>query len=513
MAGRVLCQLGYYAAQSRLGEDGLRVKRVFLIPDTNFFMQCETLDQITWGDIPGAFDEVVVVITKPVANEIDKHKNQGKGRLQARAKLANSKYLAPLLETTEVVVREKGVRVTVVLDLATRPTAALSGELNFDEADDKLVGTAHAFAVAHAGETVRFLSNDTPALHTARAHGLEILRTPPDWFLKEENDERDKALAEKTAELERLRNLMPRIKAAFELPDETVITAYEAQRDYFPPLTKADIAAFVAQLKQRHPMATDYGDREPKRKPVSGIAGSLGMMEHRYVPATDDEIRRYMQADYPAWLDEIEESLASLHTRLEHQQPIERVIFSVENHGTQPARDALITFAAEGDLFIMPPPPKKDDDSASPKEPRPLVPRPPTPPKGVWTHGVGHVLDIYSLAQQHADFLRPPLPSIHPGLLKAQSQRDANEFFYKKRPIMPVQEFELECAQWRHGDGRSFSCQLHVPATGNETRAVLLVTVQAENLVDPLPAGLPVKIQRVQRDTVAQAQALIDKLG
>lgn len=489
------------------------MKRIFLIPDTNFFMQCETLDQITWADIPGGFDEVVVVITKPVANEIDKHKNQGKGRLQARAKLANSKYLAPLLDAPEVVVRDAGPRVAVVLDLATRPTPALAGELNFEEPDDKLVGTAHAYAAAHAGQTVRFLSNDTPALHTARTHGLDILRTQQNWLLKDETDERDKALAATTAELERLRKLMPRVKGAFENPDETVITTYETQRDYFPPLTETDIAGFMAQLKQRHPMATEYGDREPKRRPVSGIAGSIGMMEHRYIPATEDEIRRYTQTDYPAWLEEVEESLASLHTRLEHRQPVDRVVLVLENHGTQPARDALITFASEGDLFIMPPPSKKDHDGASPKEPRPLLPRPPTPPKGAWTHGVGHIVDIYGLAQQHADLLRPPLTGIHPGLLDVPGARDPNAFFYKKRPMMPVQQYELECVQWRHGDVRSFGCQLHVPATADATRAALLVTVEAENLPDPVPIRLPVRIERMPRDTAQEAQALIDNLG
>lgn len=485
--------------------------RLTFIPDTNFFIQCKTLDQIAWSELPDARDDIVVVITKPVANEIDKHKNQGKGRLQSRARRANSNYLAPLFKADEVVVRESAPRVRVVLDITTKPTPELGQDIDYAEPDNKLVGIAHAYAAAHPEETVHLLSNDTPALLTARTHGVDAVRIPEGWFLQDESDERDKELAEKNAEIERLRNVRPRIKAAFHLPDESVITTYESTRDYFPPLTKAEIAAFMGEIKQRYPMATDYGDRVPQNKPAAGIAGEVGMLRNRYTPATDTEIRRYIDTEYPKWLEDIEESLTHLHLRLEHQQRTELVCVQLENYGTQPARDALITFAADGDLFIMPPQPKKDDQAAA-ADARQLLPKPPKAPKGVWSHGVGHLVDLYSMSQRYADMLRPQYPEIPSILPHLNRERDANEFFHKKRPMMPVQEYELECAQWRHSDARTFRCQLHVPATAAEARGVLAVTVQAENLIDPVTIRLPTRLQRVQRDTAAEARKLLNSL-
>jgi hypothetical protein len=55
---------------------------LYLVADTNLFFECKSLDQLPWSEL-GA-DPIVILLTKPVPDEIDKHKKGG-GRTRERA--------------------------------------------------------------------------------------------------------------------------------------------------------------------------------------------------------------------------------------------------------------------------------------------------------------------------------------------------------------------------------------------------------------------------------------------
>ncbi len=56
-----------------------------LFPDTNLFIQCKALDQLDWSAWK-AFDEVRLVVSRPVLREIDYRKNKGSDRVGKRAR-------------------------------------------------------------------------------------------------------------------------------------------------------------------------------------------------------------------------------------------------------------------------------------------------------------------------------------------------------------------------------------------------------------------------------------------
>src|SRR6188474_3357954 len=53
-----------------------------LVADTNLFFECKSLEELPWSDL--GYDPVVILLTKPVLDEIDKHK-KGSGRTRNRA--------------------------------------------------------------------------------------------------------------------------------------------------------------------------------------------------------------------------------------------------------------------------------------------------------------------------------------------------------------------------------------------------------------------------------------------
>src|SRR5882762_2938177 len=59
-----------------------RHMELHLVADTNLFFEFKPLGQLPWGELGG--DPVVILLTKPVLDEIDRHK-KGTGRTRDRA--------------------------------------------------------------------------------------------------------------------------------------------------------------------------------------------------------------------------------------------------------------------------------------------------------------------------------------------------------------------------------------------------------------------------------------------
>jgi hypothetical protein len=55
-------------------------KILYLFPDTGLLIQCLPLGELDWGRWTG-FDEIHLIISRPIQKEIDKHKNGGNSDL------------------------------------------------------------------------------------------------------------------------------------------------------------------------------------------------------------------------------------------------------------------------------------------------------------------------------------------------------------------------------------------------------------------------------------------------
>src|SRR6516225_7965758 len=127
------------------------IKILYLFPDTNLLIQCLPLGQLGWERWK-SFDEVNLIISRPIQREIDKHKNGGNERLAKRGRKAAALLRDVIAGSTDhEVIRETGPRVKLFVRTDIKPSESLAGMLNYDEPDDQLVGTVHSFISQNRG--------------------------------------------------------------------------------------------------------------------------------------------------------------------------------------------------------------------------------------------------------------------------------------------------------------------------------------------------------------------------
>ncbi|MGY4829158.1 PIN domain-containing protein [Sphaerotilaceae bacterium SBD11-9] len=433
-------------------------KTLTLFPDTNLFLQCRALQEIDWGSL-GEFDTIDLVVTRPVQAEIDKHKGKGSGRTSTRARAASS-LIGRALDDADnsLVIRTGRPEVRLLLRIGGRPSERLAQQLDYAEPDDQLVGFVAEYRDVHLGEDARVLTHDIGPRASAKAVGVPCQPIPDSWLLASETDEAERRLKSVQADLERYKAAEPCISLELEgdAKDSETLTG-----DYvvYQALTADEIEALTRTLQSRRPEQTDFGSQEPKKVPGKASEGgafdvalfSFEAAKH-FTPASDDEIDRYKTA-YAAWLESSRKLLRDLHLRLQLCQSPPRLLMLLSNVGSRPAESALVTFSANGSFLLQPPP--KDDERLYQK---PALGQPPAPPKGRWASAFDFLSGVGGLGQLAPSHLDLP----HLGQLR--NLRDDEEFYYRpSRPSLPVREFSLECALWRHQiDAHLFEINLHV---------------------------------------------------
>ena len=148
------------------------MKKLFLFPDTNVFVQCKPLDQVDWSSY-AQWDSVDLYLTRPVQSEVDTHKGKGSGRLAKRARTMSSSIRALLeSETGFLPIRDSKPTVRLYLKHELKKDDSLAGELDYGERDDQLVGIASGFLKSNPGTDVRLLTHDTGPMASAKLVGL-----------------------------------------------------------------------------------------------------------------------------------------------------------------------------------------------------------------------------------------------------------------------------------------------------------------------------------------------------
>jgi hypothetical protein len=472
---------------------------LYLFPDTNLFIQCRPLPELDWNRL-GSFDEIRLIVSRPVQNEINKHKNRGNDRVAKRARTAASL----LREIIAAAGTQKGVRnaepvVKVMVRIDLRPDPNLEVRLDYSEPDDRLVGIAHAFAQQNSGADVRVLTHDGGPLASAKMVdvGAEII--PDDWLLPPETSDAEKKVAALEGEIARLKKTEPQIVIGCHDANGGDTKTLEIEVPHYLPLTEDEVSHLMKRVGDRFPIATDFGAPDEQGEHPIGI---IGFRTREFVPVTAKQISNY-QAEYAGWIEKCEEILRSCHVALERRSNAPRIRFWAENIGTRPAKDTLVTIEAKGELALMVPERKK------PEADEPLaLPRPPRAPRGRWVDqdpfnmlhgafGTAHALgSLFDARPLPLDLLKPPRP------------RDPNAFYYKPWPEVPVPEVNLECIQWRHGVGpEEFEFEIHFDRTQAGTvEGALEFRIHAENVsgIEKLLAPVRITIREVRACETAE---------
>lgn len=483
-------------------------KTAYLVPDTNLFEQCEPLHQLdwlAWAD----YDEVRVLVTDPVMEEIDRHKAQGNSRV-ARKSRAFSALLNEILDADQLtkIVREERPRVVLELCPHIAPTASLHPSFDYTRADHRLVGCAHALTANH--EPLWLLSGDSRPKAAALMIGLARKPIPDTWFLKPEPDERDKENAALRQERDRLLKAEPVLTAEAVDVQGKAIETISGELVLLAAMTRGEIDEIIERLKHLYPQAKDFGPRERQTRQIKsnlGLAIALTGLRETFEPATDREISSYENETYPGWINGCRSHLERLHELLQAATPWPPFAFRLANTGTRAAEHALVTFEARGNFMVMAPPRALDPEDDPPAKTLEL-PKPPKPPKGRWrTHSISSMMDLHGMQRGS---IVPVSPFRNMLASLPDRTRDVHAFYYTpERPSDPEQKFALTCEQWLHGAPMTLGGQL-IPSQGaDELLGEVVCSLRAANASNSNQRKITVRIKVVRKSAATEVDRLL----
>ena len=485
---------------------------VYLFVDANLFLQCGELEDLNWSAWT-SFDEVRLIVSAPILREIDYRKNKGDDRAGRRARATSSKFRKMLGDGYKLV-RAGGPCVKLFVEPHHKCCDNLKEQLNYQERDDQLIGTIYEFAKHNPNAEVRLLTHDTTPLYIARAHGLATDVISDEWLLPPESNEFERELRKLREENARIKKAEPKFEIQCLDSAGSDIKRYEGTFTWFDPLTNAKIDKLMLYLRKHFPPANDFGPQTvAKDEAPQTIARSFGQQAD-WVPATDEEIKKYREEDYPQWLTNCEVALRNYHETLQAGTPIPRFVFLAENCGTRPATDALITVEVEGSFEIKPPT-REEEKEGDKGDGRDIVRKncttllpPPAAPRGRWETR----RSLADILGQRLNALNPPL--IPPLVSPIEPPRDPNTFYYKHGfSEIPQKSFALECAQWRHEDGKEqFDGEIHFSNDIDIVKGALVFRIQAGNLSNTQGKRIPVQIKTEHVGSFDHARARVERL-
>jgi hypothetical protein len=481
---------------------------IYFFPDTNLFLQCSPLDQLDWSCF-GA-DRVDLVVTRPMIAEVDSHKGKGNGRTAKRARKAASDIGQALTSDTGYLSLGKGtIEVRLCIEAMLKENKDLTDQLSYTERDHQLVGIASKFAADHPDRDVRVLTHDNGVLAAAQAVGVKFERIPSDWLLPPETDERDKQIAALQSQVKKFQDTEPKIEINLEL-SEVPTERIEVELPWFPPLADEEIAKLIEQLRATILAEIDFGPKEERLATPPGY-GLMRLSKRRFIPATDNEIADYQDA-YLNWLEACKLHLRTFDEKINASSRWPTVRIRVENSGSRPAEDALISFSAEGNFMLEIPSDEDDTDSIDEAS----LPLPPTAPKGRWEEASGPHAEMQKMFGRMQGFRIQDHPGLDIARLMQPQRNDPNDFYYRGgRPQGLVKVVQLTCQQWRHQmDAEDFHLELHwLKDVEQPVQGVLRVEVHAANMASSVRRQFPVTLTFTQEDIFEEASALIDILA
>lgn len=339
------------------------------VADTNLFFECKRLEEISWVDL--AVDPVVIVLTKPVLAEIDKHKKGG-ARTRKRAIEISGRIREMLAGLSpEVVIQETGPRVILRLMPILQPAPELAGSLDYSINDDRIVGTVATLSKDEAFASVSMLTDDSVAASTVQGLRMSFVLIPESWKRPPEETTEAKRIKDLEKDISVYRAQEPVISISGDAVDANVV------RRVALPLEPPEIDQLIGKLRARHPAEENFTAPEAEYQ-ADGT-------EISYDAPDAETIRKYSSEDYPKWIETCRSIFVSLHKGRVEPEAKAALTFSVANGGTRPASKMRVSFEAIGNTYLSrdahdPDEGEDDDDGQSARPPVPKLPAPPVAP-------------------------------------------------------------------------------------------------------------------------------------
>lgn len=481
-----------------------------LFPDTNLFVQCCPIAEIDWSTW-SVFDEIRLIISRPIQRELDRQKGRGNDRLGKRARRVHSTIRKMIVENEDHITFQKTTPwVKLVLDPSCLPDPELAGTLDYNHVDDCLVGCVHAYRKAHPCCDIRLLTHDSGPMATAKMLSLPFIAIPDEWLLPHEKSNEERQIGRLNDELSKLKNTEPKFAIHGIDTDGRESDSFEFEQTRHSGLSDLEVTACMDSLTREFPPATYFGPPErPQPQSIGSMGGLLSSM-YSFVSASEDDIENYRETAYPQWVEKCENTLRQLANSADIAVGPIVLRFAVQNNGSRPGKDVLVSISAHGNFMIRPLQLEHDGDGLKDSSAGLSLPLPPEPPKERWKT----TLEMLSASAEGLDALtRFPGPeAVLPETIAPR--RDPNALYYKPdRPEGPVRSYCLECEQWRHGlEAEVFESEMCLISSDREISGAIECLIHAGNLSMPVRKVIPVRGTITRVSVRATAESLIARL-
>ena len=351
-------------------------KPLLVVADTNLFFECQKLEDLPWNEL--GHDPITIVVTKPVLEEIDKHK-KATGRTRDRALDIFGRFRKARQENqSEIVICDANPRVKLERRAATKPDKNLNGQLDYQLNDERLLGIVSTLASENPDKAVVFLSHDEGPIGLAEELDLGAHQIEDHWLRPTRQSDEQKKIDALKSELAKFQDSEPKFKitADGDRNDKGKLPFY---RYTTIPLEAEEVQTLTERLKQKHPMRTDFSPPPPEVKDDH----FRGMrVERTFSSPSAEDIDKYQKTEYPDWISSCTSILTELHETNAHPNEPFVMRFIATNVGSRPANKVRIDFKAKGGLLLRRI--RRDDDDTDTEKPStkrvtklPPAPKPP----------------------------------------------------------------------------------------------------------------------------------------
>ena len=514
-----------------------------LVPDTNLFFEFKTLEQLPWEEL--GHDPIVLLLTKPVLDEIDKHK-KGSGRTRDHTLDIFGRFRSMLTQgAQDALIRPSGPKVLLRRMTKVLPDPAYKDHLDYDKADERLIGIVSTLNKAASGYEVRLFTDDGGPAGMALDLGVPFLMIDQNWRRPAAETTEAKQIRELRKDLEAYRDLEPKIAIRCETADADHFV--KAVGKVAKPLKEGEVAQLIDLLRLKHPIRTDF--TPPPSVTTVGIRDTKTV---EYSAPTDEDVATYRDVRYPEWIKNCREILTNFHVGRDEEATSVVLQWTMSNEGSRPASRVRVEFSTSGPLALLRE--EKDGDGKDENE-GPAVqsstavetqlPPPPKPPafhekvtcEPLPTSSLGISGRVTLSSLREAALLKPHEHSLSSARLLAAAggldlsglsrvresmlgitgeaamraslahivnptfdsparfalprrvlpdPRDPEGFYYSSWPkLRPVRRGALTCDLWRHqANKQSFKFNVLFEGDG-DARGVVECSVHADNLTTP----------------------------
>ena len=214
-----------------------------IFPDSNIFLHFQSIDYINWRKLSGLNESVKIVIPLVVIQELDKHKYNHKGNIARMAQEASNKIEAWSAGNIKD-------DLSVSIDLHNTPKEIFTANrLDENHPDDRLLAAVLCYQQTNSAEQVFLCTNDTGPRLKAQALKIKTLKPNPADQVKPEAEAIDKENKELKKQLEKLKNLHPKLFLVFPGNERhykaTVSKPFEINEEFF--------VSEMEKIREEHP--------------------------------------------------------------------------------------------------------------------------------------------------------------------------------------------------------------------------------------------------------------------